>query len=259
MRKAMTSALVVTFALVLSFVLVTGSPAQAGQYGDYHHRPTILDELVGTDGAQALVAAVLVVDGSETECPQIGELLDDRKAKLTLLAPNNTGFEDFLGLPEGDLDGLSIGNIVEKLVGLELDPNNVCSVLLNHVSVKGAQSTRALLKRGQINVVGSESDYPVAIGGPAGVWINYENAITEADVVAANGVIQYLDSVIAEVPFTPPTTPPPDKDNVCQRDFCAADSDLEEECETFLVACLAEESANEEECIGGALLICSEI
>ena len=104
----------------------------------------------------------------------------------------------------------------------------------------------------------SEFDYPVAIGGPAGVWINYENAITEADVVAANGVIHYLDSVIAEVPFSPDPDPPT-QGTVCQRNFCAADPDLAEECQEFLDACLAEESVNEEECIGGALLICSEI
>ena len=100
MRKAMTSAFVVTFAVVI--VVCAGNRVTstsgwgADRYADYHQRPTILDTLVRTDGAQALVAAVLVVDGSETECPQIGELLDDRKAKLTLLAPNNTGFEDFL-------------------------------------------------------------------------------------------------------------------------------------------------------------------
>ena len=209
MKKTMAFALVVTFVLISSLVLEAGSPAQASKrHWIYHRGSTILDKLVNTDGAEALVAAVLVVDGAElADCPQIGRLLADRRAKLTALAPNNTAFEEFLELPQGTLDGLSIDAIVKLLPDilddLGLNANDVCNVLLNHVSVKGFQSKRRLLKRGQINVLGSDSDYPVSIGGAAGVWINYRNAITEANVFTVNGVIHYLDSVIAEDPFSP--------------------------------------------------------
>jgi len=55
---------------------------------------------------------------------------------------------------------------------------------------------------------------------------------------------------------------PPDTDesNVCTRDLCADNDTLAQECQTFLAACLlAETQSNSDECVGGALLICSDL
>jgi uncharacterized surface protein with fasciclin (FAS1) repeats len=258
MKKSQTLALVVAIAVVLCFVLATGTPAQADRWsGRYHRGATILDKLEDTDGAQALVAAVLFVDESASDAdPKISELLDDRRERLTLLAPDNTGFEVFLKLPPGALDGLSIDNIVGILKSLAVDPAELLEVLLRHVSVEGRQTKRDLLRAGEITVLGS--DYPVSIGGAAGVWIGYANAITQADVFTVNGVIHYLDKVITE----PPPPDPPDEFNVCQeRDSCKINPETRDKCNTFLNDCLevAETDSDIEGCVGGALLICLEI
>jgi len=50
--------------------------------------------------------------------------------------------------------------------------------------------------------------------------------------------------------------PDPDPDpELCERELCAADEELSGQCSVFLAGCLAEE-LGEEECVGGALLIC---
>ena len=67
MKKALTLAVVIIFAVVLSFVLGTVPIAQADDDDDDDRRRkgiTILEELIRTDGAQTLVAAVQVVDKS---------------------------------------------------------------------------------------------------------------------------------------------------------------------------------------------------
>ena len=47
-----------------------------------------------------------------------------------------------------------------------------------------------------------------------------------------------------------------DPSNVCDEQFCANNAALRQECEEFLRACLEAEPENEDECVGGALLIC---
>jgi hypothetical protein len=49
---------------------------------------------------------------------------------------------------------------------------------------------------------------------------------------------------------------PPNTSNVCTRELCATNSTLADECQEFLAACLLAEPNNEDECVGGALLIC---
>ena len=53
---------------------------------------------------------------------------------------------------------------------------------------------------------------------------------------------------------------PPDTDqsSVCTQELFADNTDLAQDCQTFLEACLIAEPTNEDECVGGALLICSE-
>ena len=64
-----------TFVALLLMLLSTTT--LAGAYGGLRGVPTILDKLVATDGAQALVAAVLVVDGAGALPFSLAELLGD--------------------------------------------------------------------------------------------------------------------------------------------------------------------------------------
>jgi len=284
MKKALKSLVVVTFAVALSFSLGTGS-AKAGNHDDtksyapkgkglptpYSNR-TILDTLVRTDGLQALVAAIKVVDesdiGNGEPIIKLGELLDKRSVKLVLLAPSNEGFEQLLALNPGALEGLDADTIASLLPTLLIkvghDKDSLYNVLLKHVSVveKGsAPSIIDLLKSGHITVL-DESDFPVAIGGK-GVHINYESHITEHDVFTVNGVIHYLDNVIVDAEEE--QEPPPDDDDEvvewCNRDLCEVDPLLYDKCVDFMIICLAAGNTivDAEQCAGAGVLICSEI
>ena len=52
--------------------------------------------------------------------------------------------------------------------------------------------------------------------------------------------------------------PPPDTSNVCSRDACAVNNRLRDQCTSFLSNCLTY-SISDDECVGGALAICSGI
>jgi len=58
---------------------------------------------------------------------------------------------------------------------------------------------------------------------------------------------------------TDPASGPPDgssPSNVCNEDFCAKNSALKQQCQEFLDNCLEAEPQNQDECVGGAWLIC---
>jgi uncharacterized surface protein with fasciclin (FAS1) repeats len=218
-----------------------------GEYGE-----TILDRLLRTDGAQALVASVLVVDdalGSE-----IADTLGDPEADLVLFAPANAAFAELLTLEAGDLDGLSIetisGLIPVFLGQLGLAPEDVRDILLKHVAANPVApedaSEDALLDLGSITVI-DESVFPVSIG-PGGVAINYEAGLTKVDVFTDNGVIHFLDAVIVGA------TEPPDEAEVCTLELCGNDEALLQQCEDFLDSCMMSE--NPDECAPAASLIC---
>ena len=76
MKKALTSALVLTFAVVLSFVLVTGTQAESSL--------TIFETLRDQDGAQGFIAVVRL---AEERCPRFSRLLDRARASLVVLVP----------------------------------------------------------------------------------------------------------------------------------------------------------------------------
>ena len=63
-------------------------------------RDTILEYLMQTDGAQALVAVVEFFDDSNgsSACRRIVNKLDNKRAKVVLFAPDNDAFEQFLRL-----------------------------------------------------------------------------------------------------------------------------------------------------------------
>ena len=96
--KTLTTRLLQPVVLALSFFLIA-SPAMADDDDDddryswgYKKTPTILDRLVATDGAQAVVAAVLVVDEAGALHFSLAEILGNRKADVVLLVPSNAAF-----------------------------------------------------------------------------------------------------------------------------------------------------------------------
>jgi len=281
-KTTMKSAVAVTFAMVLSLALGIGTLAQAAGEKKLKESKelTILEELNRTDGAQALIAAVTIVDNHRRCIGRFAELLNDKKARVVLLAPTNEGFEVYLNLTPGTLQAWDVDTIARMLpgflanVGLGLD--DLCDVLLRHVSVgenhEDVPSARDLLSSGRIRVLLDESDYPVAIGGGrrSGICVNYESCITERDVQTRNGVIQYLSKVLVRAPVEEPPPPPlpgdsqpPPSDAIdawCSRSACAEDDDLEAECVDFMNVCLerADKQGDIEGCWAVGLFQCSE-
>lgn len=193
--------------LALSFFLVSSAVMADGHdhHGWGHSKtPTILDRLVATDGAQAVVAAVLVVDAAGVLHFSLAEILGDPKAEVVLLAPSNAAFEKLLGLELGFLDGLSIDEVKEALPTVlppGVDAGAVAQILLKHVSLPKKANLRtasenALLHKGSITVA-DESVFPVGVGA-SGVQVNYETTIIKANIRARNGVVHFIDSVIVD-------------------------------------------------------------
>lgn len=174
----------------------TSSAALADGY--YYKGRTIVDKLVATDGAQALVAAVLLVD--EAAAAGIAGLLSDKYSRFTVLAPSNAAFEKLLGLDAGTLNGLTIEQIKDALPdilkGLGLDADAVVGILVKHVA-SGKATANKLLKKGSITVLAKDSTFPVGIGA-SGMTVNYETTVIKADVWASNGIIHFIDTVIVD-------------------------------------------------------------
>ena len=189
--------------LFLAFAFFITTPAAASGYG-YKKPATVLDKLVQTDGAQAVVAAVLVVDEAGVLHFSLAEILGDKNAEVVLFAPSNAAFEQLLGLDPGTLNGLTIEQVKEALPGL-LPPGvgagEVASILLKHVALPKratlwTASDLALLKKGTVQVA-DESEFPVSVTA-SGVGVNYETTIIRANINARNGVIHFIDTVILD-------------------------------------------------------------
>ncbi len=188
--------------VMLAFALLLTTPAVMAS--GYFKSPTILDKLIKTDGAQAVVAAVLVVDEAGALHFSLAEVLGNKKAEVVLFAPSNAAFEKLLGLDPGTLNGLTIDEVKSALPGL-LPPgvgvDAVAKILLKHVSLpKRANiwtaSENALLAKGSVEVA-DESVFAVGVGAN-GVQVNYETTIIKADIKARNGVIHFIDTVIVD-------------------------------------------------------------
>ena len=193
-----------TVIMVLSLGLAS-TAVIADDDDDDRRGPTVLDTLVQTDGAQAVVAAVLVVDGALDA--GLVDLLGNRRAELVVFAPSNAAFEDLLGLMEGDLNGKSIEEVVAVLPGAVanagLDVATVAAVLNKHVAVLRRANLRtasdfALLRKGSVKVADG-SVFPVSVGG-SGVQVNYETTIIKANLRGTNGVVHFIDTVILDAP-----------------------------------------------------------
>lgn len=187
-------------------MLLTPMAVMAGHDDDNNNnkKPTVVDILSEVDGAQAVVAAVLVVDEAGVLTFSLAELLGDKNAELVVLAPSNAAFEALLGLEPGTLDGLSVMDVKDALPGLlppGVGPSEVAAILLKHV----AQPPVAKLRTASENVLLGQGSVEVADGsvfavsvGASGVQVNYETTIIKPNIRARNGVIHFIDTVIVD-------------------------------------------------------------
>jgi uncharacterized surface protein with fasciclin (FAS1) repeats len=186
-------------------ILLTPMAVMAGHDDNNNNKkPTVVEILSEVDGAQAVVAAVLVVDESGVLTFSLAELLGDKNAELVVLAPSNAAFEALLGLEAGTLDGLSVMDVKDALPGLlppGVGPSEVAAILLKHV----AQPPVAKLRTASENVLLGQGSIEVADGsvfavsvGASGVQVNYETTIIKSNIRARNGIIHFIDTVIVD-------------------------------------------------------------
>jgi len=192
------------FSIALAAAFFVAAPSSSFAQYNYNSSGTILDVLTETDGAQAVVAAVLVVDEAGVLDFSLANLLGDKRSRVILLAPSNSAFEDLLGLDPGFLDGLTVEQIKDALPGVLPDgvgAEEVAAILLKHAALPErvnpkTASESALLKDGSIEVADG-SEFPVSIG-EAGTKVNYETTIVKPNLRARNGFVHFIDTVIVD-------------------------------------------------------------
>jgi uncharacterized surface protein with fasciclin (FAS1) repeats len=244
----------------LTVCLFVGASSVALAKSAKDTKDTILDTLEHTDGSQAVVAAIRVVDGDGVCGDPIEQLLDNKKEQLVFFAPSNGGFAKFLKLPGDGFDGMDTDAIVLAFPGLlnkiELTSADLCDVLRNHVAAtKDAKklTARKLLQQGSITVADGGL-FPIAVG-PVGTSIDYASNLTERDLFTVNGVIHYIDNVLVEP--EPPEVGPSPSDICTTVDACAVAGPSRNDCQIFVLACGAA-GLETEDCAQGATLICIE-
>ena len=194
------------YSAVLALAMLLTPMAVMADHDDdkNNKKPTVVDILSEVDGAQAVVAAVLVVDDSGVLTFSLAELLGDKKAELVVLAPSNAAFEALLGLEPGTLNGLSVMDVKDALPSLlppGVGPSEVAAILLKHVAQPPVAKLRtasenALLGEGSLEVADG-SVFAVSVGA-TGVQVNYETTIIKANIRARNGIIHFIDTVIVD-------------------------------------------------------------
>jgi uncharacterized surface protein with fasciclin (FAS1) repeats len=203
-RETVMTSLKGLFSIALAAAFLVAAPSSAFAQPSNNSTGTILDVLTETDGAQAVVAAVLVVDEAGVLDFSLAELLGDKRSQVILLAPSNSAFENLLGLDPGSLDGLTVEQIKDALPGLlpaGVGAEEVAAILLKHAALPQRANNRtasasALLTNGFITVADG-SEFPVSIGG-AGIKVNYEATIVQPDFRTRNGFVHFIDTVIID-------------------------------------------------------------
>lgn len=141
--------------------------------------PTIVDFATTNPALSSLVAA-LTDEGNTT----FTGLLSDTAQDFTVFAPTDDAFATFL-------DGASLEDV---------DNDVLAQVLSNHV-VPGAVAISTALTNSYVNtaaVFNGEADAPISmyINTDSGVTLNGSSNVVIADIVAVNGVIHVVDTVI---------------------------------------------------------------
>ena len=174
--------LVIVFALVLAACAPAAAPAVPTEMPKpeptavptqepvVEEPNTIVDIAVGNEDFSTLVAAVLAADLAETLS---GE------GPFTVFAPTN---EAFAKLPEGTLESLLLPENKQQLI----------DILLYHVVSGSVLAADVVTLSEAETLLGQSVDIKVDMGN---VMINDANVIA-TDIIADNGVIHVIDSVI---------------------------------------------------------------
>ncbi|MEL7147999.1 MAG: fasciclin domain-containing protein [Bacteroidota bacterium] len=166
------SILVLTFALVALFT--TDTFAQKNK--------DIVDVAVSVDDFSTLVTALKAAD-------LVGALKGD--GPFTVFAPTNAAF--------GKIDSKALGDLLKPE-----NKSKLSSVLTYHVvsgKLDAADVVKALEKgNGKVNLTTLSGDQLKVIKNDKGIWLMDENGnyskISKTDVMASNGVIHIIDSVV---------------------------------------------------------------
>ena len=182
MKAFKLSSLVIVFALVLAACAPAAAPAVPTEMPKpeptavptqepvVEEPNTIVDIAVGNEDFSTLVAAVLAADLAETLS---GE------GPFTVFAPTN---EAFAKLPEGTLESLLLPENKQQLI----------DILLYHVVSGSVLAADVVTLSEAETLLGQSVDIKVDMGN---VMINDANVIA-TDIIADNGVIHVIDSVI---------------------------------------------------------------
>ncbi len=141
--------------------------------------PTIVTFATTNPALSSLVAA-LTDEGNTT----FTDLLSDTDSDFTVFAPTNDAFATFL-------DGASLSDI---------DNDVLAQVLSNHV-IPGAVAVSTSLSNSYVStaaVFNGEEDAPISmyVNTDDGVTLNGVSNVAQADIVAVNGVVHVVDTVI---------------------------------------------------------------
>lgn len=133
--------------------------------------PNIVDHAVANSDLTSLVGA-LTAGGNTT----FTDLLSDANTDFTVFAPVNMAFTDFTNP----------------------DSNDINTVLANHV-ISGTAAVSTGLSNGYITSEGTNADgdkLSMYINTDDGVVINGSSTVAAADIIATNGIIHAVDTVI---------------------------------------------------------------
>ncbi|MDC6390016.1 fasciclin domain-containing protein [Maribacter sp. PR1] len=133
--------------------------------------PNIVDHAVANPDLSSLVGA-LTTDGNTT----FTDLLSDPETDFTVFAPSNMAFESFMNP----------------------DANDLNSILSNHV-ISGTAADSGSLTNMYVNSLATNADgdnLSLYINVDDGVQINGTSTVAAADIVATNGIIHAVDTVI---------------------------------------------------------------
>lgn len=141
--------------------------------------PTLVTFATTNPALSSLVAA-LTDEGNTT----FTDLLSDTDADFTVFAPTNDAFATFL-------DGASLSDI---------DNDVLAQVLSNHV-IPGAVAVSTSLSNSYVStaaIFNGEEDAPISmyVNTDDGVTLNGVSNVAQADIVAVNGVVHVVDTVI---------------------------------------------------------------
>lgn len=133
--------------------------------------PNIVDHAVANPNLTSLVGA-LTADGNTT----FTTLLSDSETDFTVFAPLNSAFDSFTNPSDNDIN----------------------SILANHV-ISGAAANAASLSNTYFNTAATNVDgdnLSIYVNVDDGVILNGTSTVAAADIVATNGIIHAVDTVI---------------------------------------------------------------